>query len=276
VRPAPRPKTIVALDPETHVPGMAPTVWLHRVLPDPLPPALRLAPEFMSKLRTTSRARGVDWALVLGVLRAEGARGAVPAKPATIADVASRLHELRAGKDAWNAALGYTGRTSGADRAVALAHYYRAIGQRALVRGLEQEGEALAERVLADESILIYAGGREDIAAGRVAVQVLALIAYLDEIYDGVTVSSLITGHRLYARPGVVSAHVYGQAIDIAALGGQSIMGNSRPGGLTERAVRDILLLPSEMRPRQVISLLGLGGPSFPLANHADHIHVGF
>jgi hypothetical protein len=25
-----------------------------------------------------------------------------------------------------------------------------------------------------------------------------------------------------------------------------------------------------------VISLLGLGGPSFPLANHADHIHVGF
>jgi hypothetical protein len=25
-----------------------------------------------------------------------------------------------------------------------------------------------------------------------------------------------------------------------------------------------------------VISLLGLGGPSFPLADHADHIHVGY
>jgi hypothetical protein len=25
-----------------------------------------------------------------------------------------------------------------------------------------------------------------------------------------------------------------------------------------------------------VISLLGLGGPSFPLANHYDHVHVGF
>jgi hypothetical protein len=25
-----------------------------------------------------------------------------------------------------------------------------------------------------------------------------------------------------------------------------------------------------------VISLLGLGGPSFPLADHYDHIHVGF
>jgi hypothetical protein len=28
--------------------------------------------------------------------------------------------------------------------------------------------------------------------------------------------------------------------------------------------------------PRQVISLLGLGGPSFPLFDHDDHIHVGF
>jgi hypothetical protein len=25
-----------------------------------------------------------------------------------------------------------------------------------------------------------------------------------------------------------------------------------------------------------VISLLGLGGPSFPMANHDDHIHAGF
>ena len=40
--------------------------------------------------------------------------------------------------------------------------------------------------------------------------------------------------------------------------------------------MRNILLLPVELRPRQVISLLGLGGPSFPLANHYDHIHVGY
>jgi hypothetical protein len=25
-----------------------------------------------------------------------------------------------------------------------------------------------------------------------------------------------------------------------------------------------------------VISLLGLGGPSFPLGDHDDHIHVGY
>jgi hypothetical protein len=30
------------------------------------------------------------------------------------------------------------------------------------------------------------------------------------------------------------------------------------------------------MRPRQVISLLGFGGPSFPLADHDDHLHIGY
>ena len=88
--------------------------------------------------------------------------------------------------------------------------------------------------------------------------------------------SCLKSGHRLFARPGVVSAHIYGLAADISALGGVSIMGHQLPGSVTEEAVRNILLLPAEVRPVQVISLLGLGGPSFPLANHDDHIHVGF
>jgi hypothetical protein len=91
-----------------------------------------------------------------------------------------------------------------------------------------------------------------------------------------VTVSSLTSGHRVYSRPGVVSAHTYGLAVDIAALGGRPIAGNQEPEGLTERAVRNILLLPAELAPQQVISLLGLGGASFPLADHGDHIHVGY
>jgi hypothetical protein len=28
--------------------------------------------------------------------------------------------------------------------------------------------------------------------------------------------------------------------------------------------------------PRQIISLLGMGGPSFPMADHYNHIHLGF
>jgi hypothetical protein len=130
--------------------------------------------------------------------------------------------------------------------------------------------------VLADRRIDIYAGGRSDIVAGRVDVRILALLRYLAEAHGQVTVSCLISGHGLYARPGVVSAHIYGEAVDISALGGVSIYGNQQPGGVTEKAVRNILLLPVELRPKQVISLLGLGGPSFALADHYDHIHVGY
>jgi hypothetical protein len=53
-------------------------------------------------------------------------------------------------------------------------------------------------------------------------------------------------------------------------------MGHQEPGGITERAVRDILFLPAELMPKQVISLLGMGGPSFPLADHYNHIHIGY
>ena len=176
----------------------------------------------------------------------------------------------------WHAFFALRSRTRYADRAQALTRYNRAVGLRALVIGLDAAKQLLEDRVLADRQIAIYRAGRIDIAAHRIDVRVLVLLRYLAAAHGQVTVSSLQSGHRLYARPGVISAHIYGLAVDVAALGGQPILGNSAPGGLTERAVRSILLLPAEVRPQQVISLLGLGGPSFPLANHADHIHVGF
>jgi len=40
--------------------------------------------------------------------------------------------------------------------------------------------------------------------------------------------------------------------------------------------VRAILTLQGAMVPAELISLLDLGGPSFAMADHADHIHVGF
>jgi hypothetical protein len=264
------------LDPETTEPGVDATVWLHRALPDPTPPSLRLSREYASRLVGMSRAAGADWALVLGVLRAETGRVQAPVRPVTIAETASRLVDLGSRRNAWGAALALTGRTATSDRAVALARYYRAIGIGGLVHGLVAEEERLARELLADERVTIYPGGREDLAAGRVDVRIVALIAYLAEAYDQVTVSSLISGHRLYARPGVVSAHAYGAAVDIAALDGTPILGHQEPGSVTETAVRDILLLPAEMLPRQVISLIGMGGPSFALANHYDHVHVGF
>jgi hypothetical protein len=251
-------------------------VWLHRELGDPTPPSKRLAPAFARQLVRASRASHVEWPLVLGVLRAQGHKSSRPASFRQLRSLASQLHALRANADEWRAVLAFSGRTAFADRSVALANYNRAVRLRGLVRGLKAETPALEQRVLHDSRLSIYPGGRDDVAHHRINVRVLVLVLYMAEAHGSVAVSSLDSGHRLYSRPGVISAHKYGLAVDIAALGGESILGHQQVGSLTERAVRNILLLPVELRPKQVISLLGLGGPSFPLADHYDHIHVGY
>ena len=248
------------------------TVWLNRALPDPTPPSARLARPFARQLVAISKRHGADWAAVLGILRAQGERGARPATAAQLETLARRVGR----RDAWKTALALSGRTAFADRAQALADLYRFVGVETLVTGYAKAKDRLARKILETDGILIYAGGREDIVAGRIDVRVLALVGYLAGRHDGLTVTSLVSGHRMFSRPGVVSAHVYGHAIDIAAIGGRPVFGNQQPGGITEEAVRSVLLLPSELQPRQVISLLGLGGPSFPLQDHGDHIHVGY
>jgi hypothetical protein len=251
-------------------------VWLNRAAPDPTPPAARLKLQFARDLVRYSRKAHVDWALVLATLRAEGNNGRAPAGKQALRSLAVRLASLRKGQSAWAAALSYSSNPSVADRVVALRHYYRAVGLASLVHGLLSQKRDLQDRLLHDSRVVMYSGGRHDVAAGHVDVRVLATILYLADTFHEVTVSCLVSGHRLYARPGVVSAHVYGRAVDVAALNNVSITGHQQPGGITEQAVRSLLMLPGGMLPKQVISLLGLGGPSFPLANHYDHVHVGF
>jgi len=264
-------------EPEADEPNVAATVWLYRDLPDPTPPSRRLKPGFARQLKRVSHRNHVDWALTLAVLRADGERGAVPASRTRLVDLTKQLARRHANKDAWASVLSIEGRTGFADRTIALRNLYTAVGLQALVKGYDWAQPHLEKQVLNDRRISIYPGGRSDIQRHRVNVRVLALLAYLAEAHGQVTVSCLISGHRLYARPGVVSAHIYGLAADISTLGGVSILGHQQPdNSVTEKGVRNILLLPAELQPRQVISLLGMGGPSFPLANHYDHIHVGY
>ncbi len=271
------PKRRPAPPPEIEGPAANATIWLNNPLPDPTPPAKRLSKRFARNLQSASHEAGVDWSLVLGVLRAKGLTGHTPADKGTVLALAKRLASLgKDGANDWAIALGYDGSPDFADKAQALARYDRAVGLGALVNGLESVKKSLGQRLLDDPAISIYPGGRDDIANNKVDVRVLGLISYLHQAFGDVTVSCLISGHRLYARPGVISAHIYGRAVDIAALGGTSVLGHQQPGGLTQEAVKDILLLPTEVMPKQVISLLGLGGPSFPLADHYNHIHVGY
>lgn len=270
------PKLKPASKPEIEGPADAATIWLNSQLPDPTPPALRLSPKFAANLKAAANGAGLNWATMLGILRARGATGHEPADRTTLQKLAGRLASSGPANGDWARIVSYSGDTSFADRAAALARYDRAVGLDALVNGLESAKRAIASRLLSDSSVSIYPGGRNDIVSNRVDVRVLTVIAYLRESFGQVSVSSLITGHRLYARPGVISAHISGHAVDIAALGGTPIQGHQEPGGMTEHAVRDLLLLPAEVMPRQIISLLGMGGPSFPMADHYNHIHLGF
>jgi hypothetical protein len=270
------PKSQPAPKPEIEGPASAATIWLNSPLPDPTPPAVRLSPKFAANLKHAAKAGGVDWAVMLGILRARGATGHIPADRVTLNRLAMRLDTFGPSRGDWSRIVAYSGDSRFADKATALARYDRAVGLDALVHGLEAAKPAIASKILSDPNVAIYQGGRNDIIADKIDVRVLAMIAYLRESFGSVTVSCLLSGHRLYARPGVVSAHIYGRAVDISAVGGVPIQGHQQPGGITERTVREILQAPAEVMPRQVISLLGLGGPSFPLADHYNHIHIGY
>jgi hypothetical protein len=50
---------------------------------------------------------------------------------------------------------------------------------------------------------------------------------------------------------------------------------------MTEQAIRKLLLLPKSLRPRQVISLMDVDGPtgnhgSFALPDHYDRIQIDY
>jgi hypothetical protein len=259
--------------------------------PEPLPPARRLKPDFARRLERVSERYRVPWELMLAVRRARGHDGAVPASSQRLRVLARRLVRLGVRRNPRRAvrrlarAIAHRADPQRArpirrrplvKRVVALAHLNRAIGLRGLVRGLKRVKRRLARQILESRRLVIYSGGRHDIGTGFTDVRVLVLLRYLSSRYREVTVSSLTTGHSFFTASGNVSNHSYGQAVDIAALNGRPILGNQEPGGLTERALHQILLLPGSLEPSELISLFELGGPSFALADHADHIHVGY
>jgi hypothetical protein len=136
----------------------------------------------------------------------------------------------------------------------------------------------LTRRVLEDERIDLYACGRADAEAGRIDARVLATLLFLAESGFRLQVSSLECGHGVMTASGNVSAHSYGAAVDIAAVDGTPIAGHQGPGSITEDVLRRLVDLQGRMRPNQIISLMTLDQATntLAMADHADHIHVGF
>ena len=134
----------------------------------------------------------------------------------------------------------------------------------------------LEKRVLSDERIEVYECGRDDIRSGQIDRRVLATMAYLAESGLRPTITSLKCGHGFYTSSGNVSHHSSGNAMDIAMVNGIPILGHQEAGGITEQSVRRLMQLQGTMAPAQIISLFEIGGATFSMADHADHIHVGF
>lgn len=165
-----------------------------------------------------------------------------------------------------------------AARASLLADYFDALGPYALVHGIDdpKSRERLQDRTLADKRIELYDGGRSDVAAGIIDPRALVTLRFLANRFNTVTVSSMVSGHGVYTTSGNVSLHAYGQAVDVAALDGESILGHQQRKSKTWKAVRGVLLLPDAMQPAELISLWDMGGASFALSDHHDHIHLGW
>lgn len=165
-----------------------------------------------------------------------------------------------------------------AQRALFLADWFDALGSEAIVHGLDDADvrASLEERILANDDVEIYDGGRSDIQAGLIDPRILVSLEFLQRRFDTVTVSCLVTGHSVFTASGNVSLHAFGQAVDIAALDGEPIVGHQQKDGKTWHALHDLLLLPDSMQGSELISLWSMGGASFALPDHDDHIHLGF
>jgi hypothetical protein len=165
---------------------------------------------------------------------------------------------------------------------------YRAKGKNALFGSDAEEPsigqimlmskETLARRVLADRRIELYGCGRDDVRSGSIDRRVLATLEYLASSGLKPTVSSLKCGHGYMTASGNVSEHTTGTAVDIAAINGINIYGHQGPNSIADITIQRLLGLQGTMKPHQIISLMTFDGAdnTLAMADHADHIHVGW
>jgi Type II secretion system (T2SS), protein E, N-terminal domain len=195
---------------------------------------LPLSPAFLRRVEQAARKAHVDPHLLRAAIRARRGGGSPNLKR-----IARRLR----GRDPWLSLLALEARTGYADRALALARYYRA-GDRGL-----------------DARVELPPGGRAQIESGLVDRRLVALAGYLATALGEVRVTGLAEPHVDLARP-LADAHAQGRALAI------DVDGEGPKGTRLARAVRELLLLPPQLQPTTLVSTLRLGRPA--------ELHLGF
>ena len=137
--------------------------------------------------------------------------------------------------------------------------------------------EALQRRVLADEQIELSDCDRLEIRSGQIDRRLLGALSFLSEEGFRLTITSMLCGrYGSITTSGNISNHSFGNAADIALINGVPVLGHQGPGSVTESLLRTVLRLQGTFVPDELISLQELGGPSFAMADHADHVHIGY
>jgi hypothetical protein len=264
----------------------------------PLPGLGRIDHAIAQRLVTAGRRGQVGWTVLAAVSRIESNLGArtglvagqnLPTTPTGdgLAALAAYLKDHGAVPNPLTPARSrkalttYFGSSRKADRAIALAALYGALGPFGMQHGVRAETARLQRRVLVDHRVHLTKSGRGDIRHGRVDPRVLVTLEYLANSFHKIGISDLVSGGQIFSRSGSVSAHLYGRAADVSSLRGKPVRGHQGPGTLTEQAIRKLLLLPRSLRPRQVISLMDVDGPtgnrgSFALPDHYNRIQIDY
>jgi hypothetical protein len=116
-----------------------------------------------------------------------------------------------------------------------------------------------------------------DVRGGLVDPRLLAAVLMLATRHELSSVGPFVTGHSvLVDGTDRVSNHAVGRAVDLPVVGGRAVAeGNDE----ARRLVVDVLALPPDVRPNEVLSPweLNIGGArSATNAAHQDHVHLGF
>jgi hypothetical protein len=136
---------------------------------------------------------------------------------------------------------------------------------------------ALAEAVLSNPKLELRPEAEADVRAGRVDPRVLAVLLALSERFSLAGVGPFVTGHSYYvAGTNRPSNHVFGRAVDIGTIDGETV---SPANGAGREAVLALASLPAPLRPDELgspfVELSGLPG-LFSDDDHQDHLHLGY
>ena len=114
--------------------------------------------------------------------------------------------------------------------------------------------------MLADPDIQLGRCDREQVAAGKVGSQALALLVFLSRSGLKPTVGELRCGNTERTAKGVVTTFPAPNTIYLTAINGVPISGHQGAGTITDITIRTLLTLRHEFAPKRIVSLMKVSG----------------